>query len=407
MYFPSTPISYAVEITYNCNHSCPGCANVLGQHRQEELRNWRELFDRIAPPDNRRQYAELLRITGGEPTLHPEFGQIIRYIDTFGILHATFTNGRWTDPDSLIELFQPCQNFVGLLVSLHGSTAETHQAFTHDALEGFELICDNIRHAAEAGLEVFTNTVLTRDNCGQLDDIIALSQGLGAAYAVFNRYLGKPHPIEPGEAQLRQAIRRIEALQREGVHCRIGDCIPPCFEKNSSVGSNGGIEHCAISPTGMVRPENLTSYAFGNLCEQSIEAIWRSERAQWYRQQLPEKCLECVELPRCRGGCRSVTVEYELTGDPLMQEPIHTTEPETLELDPAWKPAPFFNIRPEPFGYLLARYNWSVPVTHEAKALVEAINGQTTLAQLHRQFGDEVLDFIGQLYREGCVGFEE
>ena len=109
----------------------------------------------------------------------------------------------------------------------------------------------------------------------------------------------------------------------------------------------------------------------------------------------------------CEQPVHSVTIEYELVGDPLMQEPIHPTEPETLELDPAWKPIPFFSIRSEPFGYLLARYNWSIPVTHDAKALIEAINGQATLAQLHQQFGDEALDFIGQLYREGCVGFEE
>ncbi len=406
MYFPSAPISYAVEITFECNNFCPGCANVLEPNRGEILYDWKTLFDRIAPPGDRRKYAELIRITGGEPTLHKEFRQIIEYVDTFGIPHATFTNGRWAHPDEIIGVFQKCNNFVGLLISLHGSTAPAHKAFVGGVETSFEETCANIQRATDSGFEVFTNTVLTKYSCEQIEDIIALSQKLGTNHAVFNRYLGKAHPVEPTEKQLRRAILLIEKLEGEGVSCHIGDCVPPCFVKNSSVGSNGGIEHCAISPEGFVRPDNLTSYVFGNFFEQSIEEIWQSDRAQWYRNQVPENCLECIELSRCRGGCRSVTIEYGLEGDRLMQAPIREAPSETIELNPEWKVIPYFTIREEPFGYLLARYNWSVPVTHDAKALVDAINGENTLAQLQHQFGGEALNFVGHLYREGCIGFE-
>lgn len=406
MSFPSVPISYAVEITFECNNHCPGCANVLRTDRHDSLSDWKTLFDKIAPSSNRRKYAELIRITGGEPTLHPEFLHIIEYIDTFGIPHATFTNGRWPEPDKLLQLFRSCENFIGLLVSLHGSTAKIHHTFLGTTDTAFEETCANIQRATDVGIEVFTNTVLTKYNCHQIEEIIALSQQLGADYAVFNRYLGKSHPIEPTEDQLRSTITLIEKLHAEGVHCRIGDCVPPCFVKNSSPGSNGGIEHCIISPKGFVRPDNLTSYTFGNLFEQSIEEIWQSDKAQWYRRQIPEACLECVELPRCRGGCRSVMIEYDLESDPLMKEPIREAPTETIELHPAWKPIPNFTVRQESFGYLLCRYDWSVPVTHEAKPVIDAINGENTLDQLHKQFGEAGLDLIGQLYREGCLEFE-
>lgn len=404
--FPSVPISYAVELTYKCNNACSGCANVLSSRRNEVLYEWQALFDKIAPPGNRRKYAELLRITGGEPTLHPEFSQIIKYIDTFGIPHATFTNGLWEAPDRVIETFQQREHFIGCLMSLHGSTAAAHSAFVENSPKVFAETCANIQRAVEAGLEVFTNTVLTRYSCEQIEEVIALSQQLGAGYAVFNRYLGKPHPIEPTDAQLREAIELIERLHRAGVACRIGDCVPPCFVKNSSLGSNGGVEHCIISPRGFVRPDNLTGYTFGNLFENSIEEIWQSEQAEWYRQQVPENCLECVELPRCRGGCRSVTIEYGLEGDRLMQEPIRETPVETLEFNPQWKLVPYFTVREESFGYLLCRYDWSVPVSFEAKPLLEAIQQEVTLVQFQEQFGEDALDFIGHLYREGCVDFQ-
>ncbi len=406
MNFPSTPLSYAVEITFACNNACPGCANVLKANRHDVMEAWRQIFDMIAPPDQRNRYAELFRMTGGEPTLHPEFYQIIEYLDTFNVPHVLFTNGRWEQPDDIIELYGACHNFIGMLVSLHGSTASAHGAFVGGDESSFAETCANIRRAAEAGLEVFTNTVLTRHNCGQIEEILALSQQFGAGYAVFNRYLGDIHPIDPTEVQLRQAVRLIEQLQKEGIACHVGDCIPPCFEPNTSLGSNGGIEHCAISPTGDVRPENLTTCVFGNLFEQSIEDIWQSEYAHWYRSQIPDRCLECVELPRCRGGARSVMIEYGLEGDRLMKEPIREAEVETLEFNPQWRPVPFFTVRPQPFGYLLARLNWSVPVTHDARPLIDAIDGYHTLSQLQEQFGDGTLEFLAHLYREDCIGFE-
>ena len=406
MYFPSVPLSYAVEITYDCNNHCSGCANTYTSERDDVLVEWKELFDRIAPPENRRQYAELIRISGGEPTLHPEFRRIIEYVDTFDIPHATFSNGRWEAPERIVETLSQCRNFVGILISLHGSTPQTHAAFTGSRNGAFEEACHSIRKATEAGLEVFTNTVLTKQSCEQVEEIIALSQELGAAYAVFNRYLGQAHPLEPDENQLRRTIQQIERLQQQGVSCHLGDCVPPCFVKNSSLGGNAGIELCAISPQGDVRPDNLTTYTFGNIFEHSIREIWQSEEARWYRGRLAERCLECVEFSRCRGGCRSLMIEYDLPGDPLMKDPIRNPDAETLELSPDWKPVPHFSVREESFGLLLCRYNWSVPVSFETKALIESFDGEHSLLQIQQQFGDEALDFVGHLYREGCVGFE-
>ena len=406
MTFPSFPLSYAVELTYACNNSCSGCANVLSSQHDQELSDWQRLFDRLAPPDNRQRYVQLFRITGGEPTLHPEFAQIVEYIDSFGISHVTFSNGRWQKPDEILRLFQGCTNFIGVLVSLHGSTAAAHSAFIERDATAFTETCANIKMAVAAGIEVFTNTVLTKYSCEQVEEIITLSQQLGAGYAVFNRYLGQPHLLEPGEGQLRAAVQLIEKLQHDGVPCHVGDCVPPCFVKNSSLGSNSGIEHCIISPQGFVRPDNLTSYTFGNLFEQTIEEIWQSEQADWYRSQIPGLCLECVELPRCRGGCRSVTIEYGLEGDRLMKSPIRETVQETLEFHPDWKIIPYFTIREESFGYLLCRMNWSVPVSYNAKPFLDAIDEQVTLKQFQQQFGEDSLDFIGHLHREGCLEFE-
>lgn len=406
MIHPSTPLSFTVELTFACNNFCSGCANVWESRRNEALRNWQELFDQIAPLANRQKYAQLLRISGGEPTLHKEFQQIIRYIDSFDIAHSLFTTGRWQHPDEIVNLYRNCKNFIGMLVSLHGSNRVAHDAFVESVDWAFEETCENIRFAARAGLEVFTNTVLTKFSCEQVEEIITLSQSLGARYAVFNRFLGGGHPLNPTDRQLKKAISLIEKLQKQGTPCRLGNCVPPCFIKNSSDGANGGFESCAISPRGWVRPDNLTSYVFGNIFEQTIEDIWESPRAQWYRDQIPLACLQCAEVNRCRGGAKSVTIEHNLQKDFLMTKPIQRAKPAKVVLADDWKPIPYFRVREERFGYLVARYNWSVPVTSDAKPILDAIDGENTLAELHERFGDSAMEFIGQLYEEKCIGFE-
>ena len=198
--------------------------------------------------------------------------------------------------------------------------------------ETFAETCPNIRRAAEAGIEVFTNTILTKDSCEQVEEIIHLSKELGAEYAVFNRFLGGDNPHHPTRDQLREAVLLIEDLHRQGVSCRIGNCVPKCFAPNSTEGSNAGIEHCAISPEGLVRPDNLTETVFGNIFEQPMTEIWQSEQAQQYRQQIASACLECVELSRCRGGDRSAALEQGRYQDPLMTAPVREAEPEAIHL---------------------------------------------------------------------------
>ena len=405
MLFPSAPLSYAIELTYACNNSCTGCANVWGTRRQQALTNWRELFDRIAPPENPGKYAELIRLTGGEPTLHPELAQIVDHVDTLDIAHVLFTNGRWSDPAAIIELYQGQENCLGMLVSLHGSTPTAHNILVKDK-NAFAETCANIRRAADAGIDIFTNTILSKDSCEQVEEIIRLSEELGAGYAVFNRFLGDDNPLQPTKEQLREAVLLIEDLHRQGTACRIGNCVPKCFAPNSTEGSNAGIEHCAISPQGLVRPDNLTNTVFGNIFEQSITEIWQSEQARQYRQQIAPACLKCVELSRCRGGDRSVALEQGVAQDPLMTGPIREAEPTTIQLDPTWRPIARFRLREESFGYLVTRYNWSVPFAFAAKPVLDAVNGKNTLVEIQDRFGDEALDLIGRLYQEDCLGFE-
>lgn len=398
--FPCYPISYSVEITYRCSNRCPECANVWHSRQAEELKDWKKLLDRIAPPNDRRKYADLIRITGGEPTLHPDFHEIVQYIDTFHVPFAVFSNGLWDKPDEIVRILSALDNFEGLLISLHGPDPVTHGAFTSSGEDSFRRTCDNISRAAEAGINVFTNSVITKHNCGRIDEIISLSESLGASCSVFNRLIGGNGRLNPDRNQLREVVEKIESLQNEGVQCRIGNCVPPCFVENSSFGSNSGIEHCAVSPTGLVRPDNHTDISFGNIFELSAEEIWQSDKARKYRENIPELCLECVKLHRCRGGLRSGSEV-----DPLMTKPVESYERQILEFDPDSIPIPYYRLRELPSGYLACRYNWSIPFDSSAREILDSIDGKTKLSHLNALYGEDALEIIGYLHEEEFIGF--
>ena len=284
---------------------------------------------------------------------------------------------------------------------MHGPDPVTHGTFTSSGEDSFRQTCENIRRTADAGINVFTNSVITGPNCGRIDEIISLANRLGASCSVFNRLIGRNGHLGPDRSQLRKVVERIESLQEDGVLCRIGNCVPPCFGENSSFGSNSGIEHCAVSPVGLVRPDNHTNISFGNIFECSPGDIWQSKKACEYRDGIPKSCLKCVKLHRCRGGLRS-----GFEADPLMTKPIETEAPQILEFDPDSVPIPYYRIRETPSGYLACRYNWSIPFDASAKEILAAIDGKTGLSDLYACHGENLLEIIGCLYQDEFIGFD-
>lgn len=334
------PTTYTFEITSVCNNFCSGCANVeLSREKRDRKYNigysqkWREIIETIAPQN------PLVRLSGGEPTLHPDFPQIVALLEEKGLQHALLTDGRWTVHrlPQILDIYRNAPHFLGMLISLHGSTASTHNAFVESVDSAFSETCHNIQAAAKE-FTVFTNCVLTKYSCEEIEETIELSLSLGAKHVVFNRFVTDlPHPLEPTDTQLYSALFLIEKLRMQGVPCRIGNTLPFCFFPVAyKLAHKGGYQLAYISQNGSIRPNNFDTQYWGNVLEQDMVDIWNGEKAINFRTQFSPKCLDCNAISICKGGLKHRdSFEDKLIRRPIEEDIDFTIREEESPLFPA------------------------------------------------------------------------
>lgn len=325
-----------LELTPVCNNRCPGCLNESFIHNFDD-RQISSIFQR--PTVNEIEWLNIIEqlprsikimLSGGEPTLYRDFAHLTKEINLRGHPFVVFSNGRWTNHKKLLSHLRTCGNLKGILISLHGATANSHDSFT--GIEGsFYETKMNISNAIEAGLPVKLSTVITCDNYQEIDEIVKLAQSLKAKSITFNRYLYTPRRADligvkvhlPTEKQLIDAIRRVErAKESTNLHIRYGPTLPQCFESSSSVGCSAGESSLVIDPWGNVKPCLQTDLLCGNILENDLETILNGDKLKMWHNLADSSCTSCDAFSQCGGGCRAMILSWRQKVDPLMRLPI-------------------------------------------------------------------------------------
>lgn len=297
------PLAFAfLELTPACNNHCPGCSNVYAEQRAVaplSFAQWRTLLENLRP------HVRYVKLTGGEPTLHPDFLPIIAALEELMLPFVVFTNARWSQPEVLLRTWHRAPGLHGLLVSLHGATAPAHEAFSNVPVSFVETLA-NLQRAIREGIPCTISTVITRHNWHEVDALMELAQTLGAEGVAFNRYIGAPRPeLEPAPHQWQAAMRKILHAQQQGVPVKFGVPLTPCMDQSAASPCLAGEAFVTVDPWGRVRPCNHAPVVLGNLWEQTLPDILQGETAQWWRDLVAETCQSCGLLTSCRGGCRA------------------------------------------------------------------------------------------------------
>jgi SynChlorMet cassette radical SAM/SPASM protein ScmF len=262
-----------------------------------------------------------VKLTGGEPLLHPRFCEIVEHLDREGVPITIETNGTLIDKD-MAEFLKSKSSIRFISVSLDGANAKTH-----DELRGIS----GSFIKALAGIILLKKSTfspqiictLHRKNLGEIEDVIKLAKKIGCGSVKFNHvqnigrggnfdthdylqveelislYQGKIRSLEnkssvPIYFDIPMAFHSIGDFLKNGIcKCNIFNIL--------GILSQGDISLCGV---GVTIPELI----YGNILSDKLKDIWiNSNKLKKLRQLIPNQiegiCKDCIHLQACMGTC--------------------------------------------------------------------------------------------------------
>jgi len=164
----------SLHLTERCNSRCIACD--YWRHGRTDVSV--EGVTRLLP-ELTRLGTQTVLISGGEPLIHPEWGEIAGLFRAHGLTLWLVTSGL-----SLVKhATRVARLFQSVTVSLDGTDRETYAAVR--GLDAFDNVCAGVRALAQHGTPVSIRVTVQRANYRQLPDFVRLAHRLGAAQVSF------------------------------------------------------------------------------------------------------------------------------------------------------------------------------------------------------------------------------
>jgi len=229
----SGPLSINLDLTTACNYACDHCIdwdalNLPVRHDDAEL------FDSLRNL-HARGLASVILIGGGEPTVHPAFGEVVRFLKSeLGVQVAVVSNG--SRNEKIAEVAPLLQRGDWVRLSLDSGSDATFQAMHNPKGRGISLdeICTRAQAVKEAGPDAqlgFSFVITWRgarrddvrlvENLNEMEEAAARARDHGFDYISFKPFLTRaaagaevldPTQSEQRQEEVRSRIR--EQLER-------------------------------------------------------------------------------------------------------------------------------------------------------------------------------------------------
>jgi mycofactocin radical SAM maturase len=315
------PICLTWELTYACNLSCVHCLSSSGRRDPRELSTaeCKALIDEFE-----RMQVFYVNIGGGEPTVRPDFWELVDYATEHHVGVKFSTNGIKITDEVAAKL--AASDYVDVQISLDGATEEVN-----DAVRGpgsYRTALRAMERLRDAGFTDFkVSVVVTRQNAGQLDAFKAIADRYGAQLRLTRlRPSGRGADVwDELHPTARQQRELYDWLVVHGENVLTGDSFFHLagYGDGSLPGLNlcgAGRVVCLVDPVGDVYACPFAihdTFLAGNVRgESGFAHVWRESElfTELRSPQTGGACTSCSAFDSCRGGCMAAKF---FTGLPL------------------------------------------------------------------------------------------
>jgi SynChlorMet cassette radical SAM/SPASM protein ScmF len=263
-----------------------------------------------------------VKLTGGEPLLHPQIQQLLEIVRQEELRLTIETNGLLCTPAMAREIAKSPDRFVS--VSIDGADAATHE-WVRGVPGCFEKAKQAVRNLVAADTPPQVIMTIMRCNADQTEAVVRLAEELGASSVKFNIV----QPTARGEkihkndgalsiAELIQMGRHVEMELTATTKLQLFVDYPLAFRPLSCMARRDGCDICGILgilgviPTGQYAlcgiGEHIPDLVFGQVGEDHLEAVWMENQVlQELREGLPHRlggvCARCLMKHYCLGSC--------------------------------------------------------------------------------------------------------
>lgn len=347
-FVPGAPFQVVWDVTYGCNLRCKHCYASAGRPHEDELSTDEALglIDNLA-----NMGVPILAFSGGEPLTRPDILQLARRAHDRGMYVAMATNGTLITPTKAREMRDAGVEY--LQISIDGADAPSH-----DALRGvpgsFDRALTGIKNAVAEHFFVNISTTVTKQNYGEVEGIIDLTDELGANWFMAYNFIpagrGKDMIASDLPPQMREDLLKLLYEKGRTSRCQVlstapqfarvalqecsgGSVMVPTHFYNQIVegrlfgltefigGCGAARFYMAIRADGGIDPCVFFHRAVGNVRTDDLSGIWHNDPLFLRLREkdtLKGNCGRCDFRYHC-GGCRARANGY--FDDPLASDP--------------------------------------------------------------------------------------
>ncbi len=319
--YPLTQLYF--YLTEGCNLACRHCwlAPKFDPHGNKSsmlpLRLFQKAIEEAIPLG-----LQTVKLSGGEPLLHPDFPAMLDFILKKEMGLNLETNGILLSPEMAGAIARQNNPFVS--VSLDGADAKTHDSIR--GVEGsFDKALSALQNVVEHGIRPQVIMSIMQSNSDQIVALIKLAENFGASSVKFNiiQPTGRGETILEGDrglgvGKLLELGRWVETELSVQTDMKLYFDYPAAFRSLSRLASADGSGSCGILSILGVLPSgeyalcgigtHMLELIFGKAGNGSLGRIWQENPVLLQlRSGMPDKltgiCSNCLMKHICLGSC--------------------------------------------------------------------------------------------------------